>query len=204
MLVLGVLVLDLYAFGMHWLQHQVFALWRLHSVHHADVEMDVSTTLRHHPLEVLLSSAGGAIVFALLGIPPWVFPVYALAGITGALIQHANVGKAGRLDRALRTVFVTPGMHQVHHSSEERDFNANFGNLFSFWDRLFGSYRAEPALGRAAMAFGVEPFTDPAFAHPRWALLLPMALRRDTPSVEPGLLETGDDVADGRGREIAV
>ena len=178
-LLAGVLVLDLYAYALHRLQHATFTLWRFHAVHHADVEMDASTTLRHHPFEVVVNSVAGALLFAALGIPVWVFPIYALLGITVSLLQHANWGTPGRIDRALRLVFVTPGLHQIHHSSDARDYYGNYGTVFSVWDRLFGTLRRDPALGHAAMAFGVAPFDGPEHASPKWGLLLPFMLRRE-------------------------
>ncbi|MBC7799793.1 MAG: sterol desaturase family protein [Gemmatimonadaceae bacterium] len=175
----GILLFDLYAYGMHRIQHTVFPLWRLHAVHHADTEMDASTTLRHHPLEVLVSSGIGVVLFALIGLPEWIAPIYALIGITVSMVQHVNAGRPGRVDQALQAVLVTPGMHQVHHSADARDHDSNYGTVFSIWDRMFGTYRATPARGRAAMTYGIEGFTDPSWAAPRWGLLLPLRIRRE-------------------------
>ncbi len=172
----GILMLDLYEYLLHRVEHRVFLLWRFHAVHHADIDMDASTTLRHHPVEYLASSVVGAITFGVLGIPLWVFPVYALIGIAVSLVQHANGRLPPRLDRALRTLIVTPGMHHIHHSVATVDFNSNFGTVLSLWDRLFRTYRAAPA---GALAFGVAPFTGPEHARPRWALLLPFSLHVD-------------------------
>ncbi len=196
-LLVGILLLDLYAYGMHRLQHACFPLWRLHSVHHADVEMDVSTTLRHHPIEVLLSTTIGGLLFGLVGIPDWIFPVYAVLGITSSLIQHVNAGRPGRLDAVLQAVLVTPGMHQVHHSSDQQDFDTNYGTVFSLWDRAFGTYRATPARGRARMAFGVHPFTAPSYSKPHWALLLPLKIRREQRAGKARLTEARETGLDG-------
>jgi sterol desaturase/sphingolipid hydroxylase (fatty acid hydroxylase superfamily) len=177
-LLVGVLLLDLYAYAIHRVQHRLFVLWRFHAVHHSDTDMDASTTLRHHPVEVLVSSIVGALVFALLGIPEWVFPIYALVGIVVSLTQHMNTHLPERLDHALRWVLVTPGLHRIHHSVAAADHGTNFSTVLSIWDRLFGTYRGEPQAGRGATVYGVPPFTAPEYAQPHWALLLPFALRR--------------------------
>lgn len=202
-LLIGILVLDCYAYTMHRLQHAIFPLWRFHSVHHADIEMDVSTTLRHHPIEVLISTTIGGLLFAMIGIPEWIFPIYALLGITSSLIQHVNIGRPGRLDQALQAMLVTPGMHQVHHSSDQRDFNTNYGTIFSLWDRVFQTYRPSPARGRDAMNFGVDPFTDPSYSKPHWGLLLPFAIRREPRPRNAHLTETGADLV-GERRQVAA
>ncbi len=177
-LLAGMLLLDLYAYTIHRVQHRLFILWRFHVVHHAEMDMDASTTLRHHPIEVLISSMISAVVFVVLGLPEWVFPIYALVGIIISLIQHMNARTPQRLDHALQWVLVTPGMHQIHHSVEAEDYAANFGTVLSIWDRMFGTYRKEPVAGRDALSFGVPPFTTAEYARPRWAWMMPFALRR--------------------------
>lgn len=178
-LLFGVLALDLYTYWMHRLQHGVFPLWRLHAVHHADGELDASTGVRHHPFEALIVTGGSLAVFVLLGLPGWTYPIYAALVIVASLTQHANASLPPSVERALRTVVVTPAMHEVHHSSDERDHDNNYGTIFSFWDRLFGTYRAAPALGADRVRFGVEPFTADAYAAPHWGLLLPLKIRRE-------------------------
>jgi sterol desaturase/sphingolipid hydroxylase (fatty acid hydroxylase superfamily) len=172
-LLVGLALLDFYAYAIHRVQHRVFILWRFHVVHHADVDMDASTTFRHHPVEVLTIAVIGAFTFALLGVPEWIFPVYALVTIVVSLIQHVNAGKVGRLDHALQWVLVTPGMHRIHHSADTTDSGTNFGMVLSMWDRIFGTFRNAPEAGRAAMAYGVEPYLD--FGHSfGWPELNPM------------------------------
>jgi len=176
-LLAGLVLLDVYAYAIHRFQHRAFILWRFHAVHHADVDMDASTAFRHHPLEVLTIALISATAFSLLGVPEWIFPVYALLAMAAALIQHANAGNAGRLDHALQWILVTPGMHRIHHSADAADSGTNFGMVLSLWDRLLGTYRSEPEAGRATMAYGVEPYTAPEFARARWAWLLPFTIR---------------------------
>jgi sterol desaturase/sphingolipid hydroxylase (fatty acid hydroxylase superfamily) len=176
-MIAGVLVLDLQAYLLHRMQHSSFLLWRLHSVHHADTDMDASTALRHHPGEFIVSSCIGATILAVLGLPAWVLAIYALLAIVVALFQHANAQIPDALDRLLRWVLVTPALHQVHHSVNAEEYNANFGTVFSVWDRLFGSYRHNSA-GHEVSAFGVEPFTASRYAQPYWTLLLPFVVSR--------------------------
>lgn len=177
-LVAGFLLIDLFAYAAHRVQHHLFTLWRFHAVHHADVEMDASTALRHHPVEMALLPSAGIALFVLLGIPVWVASIYALVAIVTSLLQHMNVGQPGRIDRALQAVLVTPGMHRVHHSADPRDHDMNYGAVFSVWDRLFRTYRPGPAAGAAALRFGVEGYTAATYAAPHWGLLLPFRLRR--------------------------
>jgi sterol desaturase/sphingolipid hydroxylase (fatty acid hydroxylase superfamily) len=203
----GVLILDLYAYAIHRVEHQVFAIWRFHSVHHSDTEMDASTTVRHHPIEVLFSTCVGAPIFSCLSVPSWVFPIYAFFALTVSLVQHANAGRVGRLDRACRWLLVTPGLHQIHHSVDPRDHNANYGTVLSLWDRMFGTYRGEPEAGCESLAFGVTPFTSAEYSGARWAWLLPFRMERETRrlaggSVEARLGQPGHDALDRGGHEI--
>ncbi|MBV9811668.1 MAG: sterol desaturase family protein [Acetobacteraceae bacterium] len=180
-LVAGFLFLDLYAYWMHWLEHRIFLLWRFHSVHHSDTEMDASTTLRHHPLEYITSTCIGAGVFAVMGIPEWVFPLYAIVSITISLIQHGNIRLPERVERVVGAVLITPGLHQIHHSVLAADFDSNYGTVLTIWDRLFGTYRREPARTREGLMFGVQPFTGKRYARLHWAWLLPFAIRSERP-----------------------
>lgn len=189
-LVAGFLLIDLFAYAAHRVQHQVFPLWRFHAVHHADVEMDASTALRHHPVEMVLLPSAGIALFVLFGIPAWAASCYALVAIVTSLVQHMNVGQPGRIDRALQAVLVTPGMHRVHHSVDPRDHDMNYGAVFSFWDRLFGTYRPGPVAGAAPLQFGVEGYTAPPHAAPHWGLLLPFRLRR--PPASPRKIASSD------------
>ena len=179
-LLLGILVLDLYTYWVHRLQHAVFPLWRLHAVHHSDAELDASTGFRHHPFEMLLVMGGSLLVFAALGLPGWAYPVYGALVIVASLTQHANATLPPSIDRVLRTVVVTPAMHEVHHSLDELDHDSNYGTIFSFWDRLFGTYRHAPELGAGLVSFGVAPFTSAAYAAPHWGLLLPIKIQRQS------------------------
>jgi sterol desaturase/sphingolipid hydroxylase (fatty acid hydroxylase superfamily) len=177
-LLLTMLALDLAGYALHRAQHAALPLWRLHVVHHSDTDLDTSTGFRHHPLEYLVSIVVGIAVIGLLGLPPWAVSIYAALALIAGVAQHANLVLPPRLDRWLRYALVTPAMHEVHHSVDPDDHDCNFGTVFSFWDRLFRTYRAAPAAGADQIRFGVEPFTAPRFAAPHWALLLPLKIRR--------------------------
>ena len=159
---LAVVALDLAIYWQHVLLHRVPALWRLHRMHHADLEFDVSTGVRFHPIEILLSMGVKLGVVAALGAPAVAVLAFEVLLNATSLFNHSNVRMPPRLDRALRLALVTPDMHRVHHSVAEDEANSNFGFNLPWWDRLFGTYRDQPADGHAAMAIGIAPFRDPA------------------------------------------
>lgn len=154
-LVIGLLLLDLFAYAMHWFQHVWFPLWRVHAVHHADTEMDASTALRHHPLAYLQLAVSVAIVFTLLGLPVWVFPIYGVMLFAAALFQHINVGIPPVCERVLGWLLITPAMHQVHHSTLDTHYNRNFGNVLSVWDRVFGTLMVPKAAEQERIVYGL-------------------------------------------------
>jgi sterol desaturase/sphingolipid hydroxylase (fatty acid hydroxylase superfamily) len=155
----SVALLDLAIYLQHVLFHALPALWRLHRVHHTDPEVDVTTGVRFHPVEILLSAAIRVGVVGLLGAPVAGVVVFEILLNAGSLFSHANVRVPARADRALRTIIVTPDMHRVHHSIDRAERDCNFGFTLSWWDRLFGTYRAQPRKGHDAMALGVAGFT---------------------------------------------
>jgi len=134
------LIIDLYLYAQHRVLHIIPAFWRLHGVHHADVDLDVTTGFRHHPGEHILSSLAGIAVSLALGIPPLLWSIYAMLATSVVLIQHANLRLPEALDRALRLVLVTPGMHRHHHATDRAIHDTNYGTLLSVWDRLFRTY----------------------------------------------------------------
>lgn len=157
----AVVLLDLAIYLQHVLFHAVPALWRLHRMHHADLDFDVTTALRFHPVEILLSMVIKLMVVVALGAPAVAVLVFEVLLNATAMFNHANLRLPARLDRALRPVLVTPDMHRVHHSAVEQETNSNFGFNLALWDRLFGTYRAQPAAGHDAMTIGIEQFRDP-------------------------------------------
>ncbi len=144
--IITLLAFDLLLYGQHRLMHKVPFLWRLHSPHHADPDIDASTALRFHPLEILLSMVFKIILAALLAPPAAAIILFEVLLNGGALFSHANAALPPKYDYCLRWIFVTPSMHHIHHSQDGREMNRNYGFLLSCWDRLFASYHARPQM----------------------------------------------------------
>ena len=158
----GVVFLDLAIYLQHVMFHAVPALWRLHRMHHADLDIDVTTGARFHPVEILLSMLIKFAAIAALGVPPAAVVLFELLLNATSMFNHANVRVPMSVEPALRWLVVTPDMHRVHHSIERDETNSNFGFNLPLWDRLFGTYRAQPRAGHAAMTIGIPDFRDPA------------------------------------------
>ena len=154
--------LDLVIWAQHVTFHVVPPLWRLHRVHHADLDFDLTTGLRFHPLEILLSLAVKLAAVAALGAPPAAVIAFEVALSATSLFNHGNVRLPAALDRTLRWIVVTPDMHRVHHSVVRAETDSNFGFNLPWWDRLFGTYRPQPAAGHAGLTIGLDIFRDPA------------------------------------------
>jgi len=159
-LVASVIVLDLAIYAQHVMFHKVPVLWRLHRMHHADQAIDVTTGARFHPIEILLSIVIKMAVVVLIGAPAAAVVVFEVLLNGTAMFNHANVRLPGWLDRALRLVIVTPDMHRVHHSWLRRETDSNYGFNLSWWDRLFGTYIAQPSAGHEGMTIGLETFRE--------------------------------------------
>jgi sterol desaturase/sphingolipid hydroxylase (fatty acid hydroxylase superfamily) len=159
--VTSVLILDFAIYLQHVLFHAVPALWRLHRMHHADLEFDVTTGLRFHPLEILLSMGIKLAVVAALGPPAVAVLIFEVLLNSTSMFNHGNVWIPAGLDRVLRWIVVTPDMHRVHHSMLPHETNSNFGFNLPWWDRLLGTYRAQPGAGHEAMTLGIEQFRSP-------------------------------------------
>jgi len=158
----SVIVLDLAIYLQHVVFHAVPVLWRLHRMHHADLDVDATTGARFHPLELLLSVVVKVTVVAALGAPPAGVVLFEVLLAASSTFNHANLALPGWVDRALRWILVTPDMHRVHHSIDAAETRSNFGFALAWWDRLGGTYRAQPAAGHAAMTLGIPAFRDPA------------------------------------------
>ena len=155
---IAVLALDLAIYLQHVMFHAVPALWRLHRMHHADLEFDVTTGLRFHPVEILLSMAIKLAVVAVLGPPAAAVLVFEVLLNATAMFNHGNIRLPSGADRVLRWFVVTPDMHRVHHSVRPAETNSNFGFNLPWWDRLLGTYRAQPSDGHVAMTIGIDRF----------------------------------------------
>jgi sterol desaturase/sphingolipid hydroxylase (fatty acid hydroxylase superfamily) len=177
---LAVILLDLTIYGQHVAFHAVPALWRLHRMHHADLEFDVTTGLRFHPGEILLSMMIKLAAIIALGAPPVAVLVFEVLLNATSMFNHGNVSLPLGLDRFLRLIVVTPDMHRVHHSIDRRETDSNFGFNLPWWDRLFGTYRPQPAMGHVRMTLGIDRFRDPRELWLDRMLLQPL---RDDPPV---------------------
>jgi sterol desaturase/sphingolipid hydroxylase (fatty acid hydroxylase superfamily) len=154
----AVIVLDLTIYFQHVLFHAVPVLWRLHRMHHADLEFDVTTGVRFHPLEILLSMVIKLGVVLALGAPALAVLIFEVLLNATSMFNHGNVLLPQPMDRILRTIVVTPEMHRVHHSIAPAETNSNFGFNLPWWDRLFGTYRVQPAAGHVGMTIGIDLF----------------------------------------------
>ncbi len=157
----SILLLDLAVYLQHVMFHALPALWRLHRMHHADLDFDVTTGLRFHPLEILISMVWKMAVIAALGAPAGAVLVFEVLLNATSMFNHSNLAIPGGLDRVLRWFVVTPDMHRVHHSIHRDETNSNFGFNLPWWDRLLGTYRAQPRDGHDGMIIGIGQFRDP-------------------------------------------
>ncbi|HEX9182538.1 MAG TPA: sterol desaturase family protein [Burkholderiales bacterium] len=154
----AVVLLDFAIFLQHWVFHAVPVLWRLHRMHHADLDIDVTTGARFHPLEILLSLVIKLAVIAALGAPPLAVVIFEILLNATSMFNHGNARLPAALDAVLRRLVVTPDMHRVHHSIERDETDSNFGFNLSIWDRLFRTYRAQPRAGHEGMTIGIAAF----------------------------------------------
>jgi sterol desaturase/sphingolipid hydroxylase (fatty acid hydroxylase superfamily) len=170
---LAVLILDFALYLQHVMFHAVPALWRLHMMHHADLDVDVTTGARFHPFEVLLSMGIKLAIVMLIGAAPAAVLVFEVLLNATSMFNHSNVRIPVAADRVLRWIVVSPDMHRIHHSVLPIETNANFGFNLPWWDRLFGTYRTDPADGQEDMTLGLEQFRNPARLTFTGMLLLP-------------------------------
>jgi len=161
-IIAAIVLLDLAIYLQHVMFHAVPVLWRLHRMHHADLDFDVTTGVRFHPIEILLSMILKLGVVAALGAPAVAVLVFEVLLNATSMFNHGNLALPQRIERALRSVVVTPDMHRVHHSAAPNETSSNFGFNLSWWDRLFGTYLAQPAAGHEGMVIGLDRFQDPA------------------------------------------
>jgi sterol desaturase/sphingolipid hydroxylase (fatty acid hydroxylase superfamily) len=155
---IGIVLLDLLIYFQHVMFHAVPTLWRLHRVHHADQDFDVTTGVRFHPVEILLSTIIKCAGVAAIGAPALAVLVFEVLLNATSMFNHANASLPGWAERWVRWIVVTPDMHRVHHSVLYDESSSNFGFNLPWWDRLFGTYRAQPKLGHDAMTIGVDAF----------------------------------------------
>lgn len=178
--VIALVVLDLAIWAQHLASHKIPVLWRLHQVHHADRDIDVTTAIRFHPVEIGLSMLWKMAVVIPLGASPLAVFLFEVILNGCAMFNHANINVPRPLDRLLRLLLVTPDMHRVHHSVLRTEHDSNYGFNLSIWDRLFGTYTAQPKDGHTGMRIGLVPYQTPSPTKLGWSLWLPF--RRSQPA----------------------
>jgi sterol desaturase/sphingolipid hydroxylase (fatty acid hydroxylase superfamily) len=172
-IILAVIILDMIIYWQHRLFHVVPILWRLHQVHHADRDIDVSTGLRFHPIEILVSMMIKFTAVILLGAPAAAVILFEVILNGMAMFNHGNIKLPKTLDTWIRILFVTPDMHRVHHSILKHETNSNYGFNMSIWDKVFGSYHAQPDMGHQNMTIGLEQYQAQPTHSILWMLRLP-------------------------------
>ncbi len=177
--VITFLVLDLAVWAQHVASHKVPFFWRIHRVHHADSEVDATTALRFHPIEILLSFLWKGLIIIALGGPVEAVLIFEIVLNASAVFSHANFRIPERLDRLLRLVIVTPDMHRIHHSVLRRETDSNYGFYLSVWDRLFGTYVEDPENGHEAMEIGLGPALTPRSHSLPFSLVIPFLENRE-------------------------
>lgn len=172
-MLLALLVLDLAIYGQHVASHKVPLFWRLHKVHHCDVDFDVTTAVRFHPVEIALSMLWKIVVVVAIGASAWAVVLFEIALNGCAMFNHANISMPAWLDRAIRLFIVTPDMHRVHHSVYRDEHDTNFGFNLSVWDRLFRTYTPQPRDGHTGMTIGITKYLGEKPTGFLWSLRLP-------------------------------
>ena len=172
-IIFSVLVFDLVIYLQHIMFHSVPLFWRLHMVHHTDMDIDVTTGVRFHPIEIILSMGIKMIVVVLIGAPAVAVLIFEIILNGTSMFNHGNVRYSQNIDSILRLLVVTPEMHRVHHSTIRWETNSNLGFNFPWWDRLFGTYRGQPAKGHLEMTIGLDQYKEPNKLTLPWLLVLP-------------------------------
>ena len=163
-IIASVVILDFAIYLQHVMFHAVPALWRLHRMHHADLDFDVTTGARFHPIEILLSMLIKFAVIAVIGAPAAAVIIFEVLLNATSMFNHGNLRLPSKLDRVLRLFIVTPDMHRVHHSIEDHETNSNFGFNLSLWDRLLGTYKDQPDAGHVGMTIGIRDYRESRLA----------------------------------------
>jgi sterol desaturase/sphingolipid hydroxylase (fatty acid hydroxylase superfamily) len=170
---IGVAALDFFAYVAHLLLHKTPLAWRFHRVHHSDERVDVTTAFRQHPGESLWRVVWQLPAIVLFGLPLWIVVVYLTVSAANAQLEHANVQLRETLDRLVRLLFVTPNMHKAHHSRRQQETDSNYSNLFSVWDRAFGTYTSRVDFG--TLRYGLDDLDPRATQRLRGLLAMPFA-----------------------------
>ena len=174
------IALDFVNYGQHYLLHRIPILWRLHRTHHSDADYDFTSGLRFHPVEAIFTTAIQCAAIFLLGAAPLAVFAAQLLFLAISFLEHANLRVPAGIDRVVRLLVVTPDMHRIHHSQAAGEGQSNFSNLFSWWDRLFGTYVHAPSAGHEGIVFGLPEFTERKHATLPWMLVQPFLSDADT------------------------
>ncbi|MBU3916025.1 sterol desaturase family protein [bacterium] len=180
-LVFSIILLDFLIYLQHVIFHKLGLLWRLHRMHHIDPDLDVTSGSRFHPVEIALSMLIKMGIVILFGIPALAVFLFEVILNASAMFNHGNIYVPFGLDRVARLIIVTPDMHRVHHSALREETDSNFGFFLSWWDRLFGTYQAQPKLGHDKMTIGVGLFLDSKYLKLNWLLAVPFLKPDESP-----------------------
>jgi sterol desaturase/sphingolipid hydroxylase (fatty acid hydroxylase superfamily) len=172
-IIFSILILDFAIYLQHVMFHVIPLLWRLHMVHHTDMDIDVTTGVRFHPIEIILSMGIKTITVILTGAPSLAVLIFEILLNGTSMFNHGNVRYSQQIDSLLRLLVVTPEMHRVHHSTIRWESNSNLGFNFPWWDRLFGTYRPQPAKGHVEMTLGLDQYKEPQKLTLPWLIILP-------------------------------
>lgn len=172
---ISIFVLDLVIYTQHVVFHKVPVFWRLHRMHHIDLDIDVTTGSRFHPVEIVLSMLIKMGVVVVIGAPAWSVVIFEILLNGTSMFNHSNLHLNANKDKVLRLMLVTPDMHRVHHSVLIRETDSNYGFNFPWWDRLFKTYRDQPAAGHTGMKIGLANYRDSKWLQIPWMLVVPFA-----------------------------
>jgi sterol desaturase/sphingolipid hydroxylase (fatty acid hydroxylase superfamily) len=172
-IIFSILILDFVIYLQHVMFHVIPLLWRVHMVHHTDMDIDVTTGVRFHPIEIILSMGIKMIMIILTGAPSLAVLIFEILLNGTSMFNHGNVRYSQHIDSLLRLLVVTPEMHRVHHSTIRWESNSNLGFNFPWWDRLFGTYRPQPAKGHVEMTLGLDQYKEPQKLTLPWLIILP-------------------------------
>ncbi len=198
------MALDLAVWFQHLVSHKVPLFWRVHRVHHADSEVDATTALRFHPIEILLSFIWKGLVIVALGGPVEAVLIFEIVLNASAVFGHANFRIPEKLDRVLRLLIVTPDMHRIHHSVIRRETDSNYGFYLSIWDRLFGTYVQDPEKGHLGMEIGLGPSLTPRAHSFPFSLAIPFLKEARRPDTDqPDTDQPDGDQLDGEGEAVS-
>jgi sterol desaturase/sphingolipid hydroxylase (fatty acid hydroxylase superfamily) len=168
----SVIILDFTVYLQHVIAHSLPLLWRIHRVHHVDLDYDVTTGARFHPLEIILSILVKFSAILLLGVPVIAVIIFEIMLNATAMFNHGNIKLPKKLDKIMRWFLVTPDMHRIHHSIERDETNSNFGFSLTWWDRIFGTYKEQARAGQTGMTIGIHNYTNPKETNHIWGMLM--------------------------------